>query len=153
MEKSMNKLLLIPITFLILISVGQTNEVLIEKLLEKADVIYEDRLLDRNGVKYKVNTQTGYTGTGVIAHSNGNLKQKTSYKLGLRHGSFESYYKNGQLERKATYKDGKVHGSSVDYFSNGQWGIKAFFKDGNLDGPFVGSLVEEKITCNLMPKS
>ena len=41
-----------------------------------------DQLQDRNGVKYEVNSQTGFTGSSVDYFENGQLQFKTNYKNG-----------------------------------------------------------------------
>ena len=79
-----------------------------------------DKLLERNGLKYEINSQTGFTGVATVYYENGQLDTKATYKDEKPNGLNESYYENGQLHYKSTYKDGKRHGLSEDYTENGQ---------------------------------
>ena len=43
-------------------------------------------------------------------HENGRLKQKGSYKVGIKEGLWEYYWENGNLQNKGSYKDGEQQG-------------------------------------------
>ena len=82
-------------------------------------------LQDRNGIKYEVNTDVGFT------------------------GKYVSYYKNGQKAYKGNFKDGKEEGLHISWHSNGQKWSEGSFKDGTFwtgttydkDGNIVYKLV------------
>ena len=57
-----------------------------------------------------------------------------SYKDGIRHGFWETFYQNGLLKNKGNYKDGKKEGLWEWYYTNGQLGIKGNYKDGKEEG-------------------
>ena len=74
-----------------------------------------DQLVERDGVYYEVNSQTGFTGTSISYYENGQLWEKITYTNGEVDGSIESYYENGQLHLKGTYKNGGLDGLSKSY--------------------------------------
>jgi hypothetical protein len=79
-----------------------------------------DNLLERNGIKYEINSQTPFAGVATVYYESGQLEFKETYKGGKRNGLYESYYENGQLDHKTTYKDGKLNGLWEGYTENGQ---------------------------------
>ncbi|MDB9737877.1 toxin-antitoxin system YwqK family antitoxin [Gammaproteobacteria bacterium] len=93
-----------------------------------------DQLVERNGIYYEVNSQTGFTGTSISYYENGQLEEKITYTNGELDGSMELYFGNGQLQNKVTNKNGVLDGPSEVYFKNGQLQINTNFKNGELDG-------------------
>ena len=85
-------------------------------------------LVDRQGLKYRVNSETPFTGSSVDYYDNGQVEFKINYKDGKQDGLLESYYKNGQLESKVSYKDGRQDGLSESYDEHGQLEEKLCFK-------------------------
>ena len=68
------------------------------------------QLVERQGIEYKVNSTIPFTGSVFNVYSNGQLRFRTYYKDGLRHGLRVRYYRNGQLREKGNYKNGKPVG-------------------------------------------
>ena len=93
-----------------------------------------DKLVERNGIKYEINSQIPFTGVGVRYWDNGQLVAKQTYKDGKKHGLYEYYLTNGQLFTKGNYKDGKKHGLYETYYRNGQLESKSTYKDGKQNG-------------------
>ena len=92
-----------------------------------------DQLVERDGVYYEVNSQTGFTGTSISYYENGQLEEKRNYKNGKRHGNQEMYFENGQLESKEEYKDGLIiDGIYESYEKNGQLFNKSTYKNHKL---------------------
>ena len=92
-----------------------------------------DQLVERNGVYYEVNSQTGFTGTSISYDSNGHLLEKTTYKNGKRDGISETYYKNGKLLLKSPYKDGEPDGVWTElYDENGKLLSRSSYKEGEI---------------------
>ena len=87
------------------------------------------QLVERQGIKYEVNSTTPFTGVVLKYRDNGQLFYKTNHKDGKPHGLEEQYDENGQLNGKGNYKDGKPL-SLVQYHENGQLAFKIDFKDG-----------------------
>ena len=89
-----------------------------------------DRIVERNGIKYEINSQRPFTGVLTEYHRNGQLSYSVTYKDGEAHGHLERYHKNGQLWLKKSYKDGEGHGLFERYYENGQLELKSNHKDG-----------------------
>ena len=102
-------------------------------LLSACDVPL-DNLVQRNGIRQEINSQTPFTGVATEYYENGQLKSKVTYKDGEEQGLFESYRENGQLEYKNNYKDGEVNGLFETYHENGQLKDNITFKDGEVNG-------------------
>ena len=97
-----------------------------------------DKLLERNGIKYEINSQTPFAGVATVYYESGQLEFKDTYKGGKRNGIYEEYYENGQLRWKETYKGGKRNGLYESYYENGQLDHKTTYKDGKLNGLWEG---------------
>ena len=53
--------------------------------------IPSDRLVERNGIYYEVNSQTPFSGRVVSYYGNGQLKYKGNYKDGEKDGLWKHY--------------------------------------------------------------
>ena len=93
-----------------------------------------DKLVERNGIKYEINSQIPFTGVATVYYENGQLMSKLTYKDGKQNGLIESYYDNGQLESKGNWKGGKLNGIYEGYRENGQLEFKDTYKDGKQNG-------------------
>ena len=112
-----------------------------------------DRLVERDGIYYEVNSQTGFTGTSISYYENGQLEEKRNYKSGKENGLKEEFYKNGQIKEKQNYKNGKRDGPWIWFWENGSIFQKGFFIEGKQEGVFElrtddGSSVEIKTYRN-----
>lgn len=65
----------------------------------------EDRLVERNGMKYEVNSQTPFSGTS-FNNENGQLNWRINFKDGKEDGLTEAYFENGELESISCFKNG-----------------------------------------------
>ena len=88
-------------------------------------------LVERNGIKYLVNSRTPFTGEGTRYYNNGQLMVKGNFKDGKREGVFVNYDEGGQLKGTGNYKDGKLDGLYESY-DRGQLESKENYKDGKL---------------------
>ncbi|MDA9372118.1 hypothetical protein N9R09_03360 [Porticoccaceae bacterium] len=93
-----------------------------------------DKLVERNGITYEVNSQTPFTGASIEYYENGQLNEKINYKDGMQHGLVENYHEDGELSIKTNYKDGEKHGLAEVYRENGQLSGKVNWKDGTPHG-------------------
>ena len=93
-----------------------------------------DKLVERNGIKYEINSQIPFTGVSTDYYENGRLKEKYTYKDGEQNGLNEGYHENGQLLWKGTHKNGKLTGLNEVYHENGQLEFQTTFKDGEQNG-------------------
>jgi len=53
-------------------------------------------LVDRNGIKYEVNSEVGFTGKYVQYFDNGQKFSETNFKNGKENGLGTGWYENGQ---------------------------------------------------------
>jgi antitoxin component YwqK of YwqJK toxin-antitoxin module len=89
----------------------------------------KEQLVERNDVVYEVNSQTPFTGISTLFYKNGQLKERSSYKKGIKIGIEETFFLSGQLEFRKVYTNNGDIVSSEQYYSNGQ----LFFKKNYLD--------------------
>ena len=82
-----------------------------------------DDLVKRDGIHYKKFTEVPFTGktTG---------QTQATFRNGMLHGPWVSYWGNGQLMEKGNFKDDKMHGPYVSYNKDGQLWSKGTYKDG-----------------------
>jgi uncharacterized protein len=90
-----------------------------------------DSLVERNGIKYKVNSKVGYSGKAVSIHENGQLGLKCSYVNGYLEGLYTEWFDNGQLKTEFIYKKGKKIGESTEWYRNGQLKSEYAFFNGD----------------------
>ena len=91
------------------------------------------QLVERNDIKYLVNSETPYTGKQIEFHENGQKQWEENYKDGKPDGLVVEWYTNGQKKVEGNYKDGK-EGLHVSWYTNGQKQAEVNYKDGKIDG-------------------
>jgi len=89
-------------------------------------------LQDRNGIKYEVNSEVGFTGKYVEYYKNGQKKSELNYKNGKENGLDTRWYGNGQKSYEGNYKNGKYDGLWTGWDINGQKQFETNPKDGEL---------------------
>ena len=105
-------------------------------LVSCSNEVPSDKLVQRDGVVYEVNSTIPFTGT-MVSYYEGKLWFKKNYKEGKPDGLQKEYLENGRLSKKWNLKDGKKDGSYEDYNQNGQI-LKSYnYKEGKQDGPQV----------------
>ena len=62
-----------------------------------------DKLVERGGLLYEVNSDKPFSGEGVSYYSNGQKKSEVTFKDGKEDGFFTYWYENGQKEYEGTY--------------------------------------------------
>ena len=88
-----------------------------------------DRLVQRKGISFEINSQTPFTGSSVSYHENGQLEYKGNFKDGKVNGFSERYHENGQLKEKVNFKNGKeVRKIGFKYHENGQLRLEHYYK-------------------------
>jgi len=65
-----------------------------------------DKLVERNGITYEVNSNTPFTGSSVSYFENGELQYRRNFKDGKQDGLFEDFNENGNLTSTFTYRNG-----------------------------------------------
>jgi len=83
--------------------------------------VSSDTLVERNGLKYEVNSEKPYSGRSVEFFEGGEVKRESkSYKDGQLDGVFRTWFKNGQISSEHTYKDGLADGLDKLWREDGQ---------------------------------
>jgi len=98
------------------------------------ETISSNELVMRNGIFYKVNSETGFTGKVVGKYPSGQKRLERTFKNGQPNGLSVSWHENGQKRLEETYKDGEVDGLSVAWYESGQEELEGYFKDGKSNG-------------------
>ena len=78
------------------------------------------KLVERQGITYKVNSTTPFTGSSVEYHWNGQLEEIRNYKDGKIHGLVKWFRVNGQLQERRNHKNGEQEGLNEWFYENGQ---------------------------------
>jgi antitoxin component YwqK of YwqJK toxin-antitoxin module len=118
-------------------------------------VIAQEKLQERNGIKFEINQDTPYTGAAESFHSNGQKSSLMHYKDGKQHGIETAWYENGQLKTEWHWMYGDAmsavkwkpdgtkcpltnlrngNGVAVWYHDNGQKKYEFNFKGGKFHG-------------------
>ena len=90
-----------------------------------------DDLVEREGLYYQKSTSVPFTGvtTGLV---------KATYKNGIRHGPWFTYWDNGQLRENGNYNDGNLDGLWMRYHKNGRLSERGNYTNDKIDGPWGG---------------
>ena len=92
--------------------------------------VSHDKLVERDGVTYQVDSDEPFTGRSVRFHENGKLENKTDYKDGKKNGLSEWYWENGILGQRGNLKDGKKNGLLEMFNQNGELIRSVIYKNG-----------------------
>lgn len=80
-----------------------------------------------------------FTGVLVGKHSNSELKTKTEYTDGLKHGKSYTWYADGQLQTKRVFNKGVKTGMHQGWWERGERKFTYYFND---SGQYEGSVKE-----------
>jgi antitoxin component YwqK of YwqJK toxin-antitoxin module len=106
-------------------------------LVSCSNEVPSDKLVERQGIKYEINSTTPFTGSSVSYKKNGQIYWRQNYKNGIEHGLYEMF-SNGQLIRWGNYKEGIEHGPYEMFHENGQLSVRGNKKNGKPDGLWEG---------------
>jgi len=87
-------------------------------------------LVKRDGRYYTVRGNELFT--GVVSGPD-----RGSFKEGLRHGEWTSFYENGQVKNRGRYLAGQKEGLWSGYYRSGQLFYQGAYKANQKDGPWV----------------
>ena len=94
-------------------------------------------LVVRDGLAYKGNSTTPYTGYGFFTHTNGQKKAEGEYRDGKEYGKWTYWHENGQKSWEAEFRDGKEHGKVTYWYENGQKRGEGEWRDGQAHGKYI----------------
>ena len=89
-------------------------------------------LQDRNGIKYEVNSEVGFTGKYVEYFENGQKHIEEHLRLGKRNGLMTEWHENGQKASEGNWKNGKLEGLMTEWHDNGQKASEINSKNGEI---------------------
>ncbi|MDP7666421.1 MAG: toxin-antitoxin system YwqK family antitoxin, partial [Candidatus Poseidoniia archaeon] len=89
-----------------------------------------DKLVERGGLLYEVNSDKPYSGPVFSLYENGQMSEEGTLKNGKADGKATEWNKNGQKSLEATFKDGELDGRETHWYVNGQKRIEETYKDG-----------------------
>ena len=109
--------------------------------------VHEDKLVERQGIKYEINSTVPFTGIEIEVFYDGTL-YKAEYKDGKKDGFWEKYYSNGNLDFRYEnyYENGDLSeyvGDSESYYENGQ--LQSKYKDGRYESYYENGQLNKKI--------
>jgi antitoxin component YwqK of YwqJK toxin-antitoxin module len=96
-----------------------------------------DKLVERGGLLYEVNSDKPYSGPVFSLYENGQMSEEGTLKNGKADGKATEWNKNGQKSLEATFKDGELDGRETHWYVNGQKSYEGTYKDGEKDGKTV----------------
>ena len=99
------------------------------------------KLVERQGIKYEINSTTPFTGIEITESSDS--LYKTEYKNGKEVGLLE-YYNNGQLRAKNNFKNGTFE----EYHENGQLVGRINFENGTYEEYHENGQLKKKVNFN-----
>ena len=94
-------------------------------------------LQDRNGIKYEINDEVGFTGRLVEKDEDGQKKTEVNYKDGKEDGLVTWWNENRQKKEEANYKTGWLDGLWTRWYENGQKWREVNHKDGKREGLLI----------------
>ena len=90
-----------------------------------------NKLVERGGLHYEINSDKPFSGEVVSYYSNGQKKSEGTWKDGKEIERTEwQYYDNGQIIWEYYFKDGKLDGKMTYWHSNGQKESEGIHKAG-----------------------
>ena len=89
-----------------------------------------DKLVERGGLHYDVNSDKPYSGEVVWYYENGQKEGEGTFKDGKLDGLWTYWYEDGQKRGEGTFKNGKWDGKWTRWSSDGEESSELFWKDG-----------------------
>ena len=93
-------------------------------------VVEENKLVNRGGLRYEINSDDPFTGIVVEYWPNGQKEQEWEYRDGKLHGTTTNWYENGQKWSETEFRDGKAHGQMIVWYKNGKKQREGAFRNG-----------------------
>jgi|AntAceMinimDraft_14_1070370.scaffolds.fasta_scaffold10487_4 antitoxin component YwqK of YwqJK toxin-antitoxin module len=86
-------------------------------------VVDYDKIVERDGVFYEVNSEEPFTGRAVAWYENGQKEGESVFLNGRPHGKSTGWYENGQKEVEKEARHGKRIGKTKRWKENGERGF------------------------------
>ncbi len=98
--------------------------------LFEINTVEVSKIQEKNGITYKINDQTPFSGKVFDYYENGPKRTEISYNNGITHGSLSFWYKNGNKKVTGNFREGKKHGKFVFYEENGEILKEEYYENG-----------------------
>ncbi len=85
-------------------------------IFQRSEVGLEQR---EDGLYYRADAETAFTGDGMVYHPNKQKAQEGELENGKPTGPWKIWHPNGQLHWEGSYKDGKRDGVWIQYDETG----------------------------------
>ena len=82
--------------------------------------ILDITVIEKDGLVCDIKSLTPITGIIISKNKFGNIKERSHYKNGIRHGYYTQYYPNGALKSHLNYQNGMPTGTDRLYKATGQ---------------------------------
>ena len=109
---------------------------LVNILFSSKEIVSIDKIVNRNGLAYKINSNEPFSGISEEYYTGRNhqLGRKVNYKNGKQDGTTTTWYENGQQKAEVNYQNDKQDGIATAWWENGQKKTEVNYKNGKQDG-------------------
>ncbi len=76
-------------------------------------------------------------GVRTLYFKNGQKEIEETYKMGIYHGDYFTYYEDGRIKQEGQYVDGTMEGPWKKYYNGGELMEMVEMHDNNENGPFI----------------
>ena len=97
---------------------------------EKSKVVKADKLIERDGLKYEIESKEPFTGTAVEYWPNGNKKIEGKYHNGQLEGTLIKWHENEQKSSEVVIQNGEPCGKAYSWYKSGQKRSETEYIDG-----------------------
>lgn len=94
------------------------------------DSIPESDLKEQNGLYYRNDADTPFTGLAIVRFGDGQLRSETWYRSGKRDGSSTSWFDDGHVKNISEYREGQRHGEWITWSREHQVLIHHLYENG-----------------------
>lgn len=102
-----------------------------QTLSDDPKVLEEDRLVERDRLKYEIDSGALFTGIGVRFYPNGQKEAESEYRDGVPYGRVTVWYENGQKKAEVIRRDGMEVALMNVWYENGQKKEESVLRDGD----------------------
>ncbi len=97
-----------------------------------SSVVDFDKLVKVGSLYYDKRIGKPLDGVVVKYYDDGKKWHETSYRNGIKHGTYRAYWKNGNLQYEGEYEYGKKEGLYRQWWDNGQLKVEIVYQNDKL---------------------
>ncbi len=91
-----------------------------------------DKMVERDGVWYKPNSDSPFSGVLIDSYPNGQKKFEAKVYRGKQHGKQTHWFENGQVQEYSYFEEGNKNGKIDIWHENGQKAMEGEIKYGKI---------------------